>query len=414
MLGKFVWFVAVRYFRAKKNEKLVSVISAFSLLGVTIGVAALIVVMAVMKGFHNEFVKNIIGLDGTIAITATSGYIQNPDEVKEQLAGKDYISYIANGVTGKALAMGNNASGGALIRGISLEDLEHKNQILRNVISGDFDDFTCNDCVALGHELAYSLNAKVGDKIRLISTNIISTAFGSMPRSKEFSVIAIFSSGMYEYDKVTALMPVMAAQKFLSLGEAVNLVEIYTKNPDLAVINGRDIQKIIGGGFRVKSWQQSNMQFLNALATERIAMFTILSLIILVAAFNIISSLFMLVKDKTKDIAILKTIGASQLQIMLIFVCNGMFIGIIGTTFGVLVGTSFAYNIQSIRAFLERITDAKLFDAAIYFLYNLPSDVRGEDVAMIALLAVGLCFVATLYPSYKASKLNPVDALRYE
>lgn len=414
MLGKFVWLVAVRYFRAKKNEKLVSVISAFSLLGVTIGVAALIVVMSVMKGFHNEFVKNIIGLDGTIAITATSGYIQNPEEVKAQLAGKDYISYIASGVTGKALAMGNNASGGALIRGISLEDLEYKNQILRNIISGDFDDFTCTDCVALGHELAYSLNAKVGDKVRLISTNIISTAFGSMPRSKEFSVIAIFSSGMYEYDKVTALMPIPAAQKFLSLPDAVNLIEIYTKNPDLAMVNGRDIQKTIGGGFRVKSWQQSNMQFLNALATERIAMFTILSLIILVAAFNIISSLFMLVKDKIKDIAILKTIGASQLQIMLIFVCNGMFIGIIGTTFGVLVGTSFAYNIQSIRAFLEKITNTKLFDAAIYFLYNLPSEVRGEDVVMIALLAVGLCFVATLYPSYKASKLNPVDALRYE
>lgn len=414
MLNNFILTIAIRYFRAKKNEKFVSVISGFSLLGVTIGVAALIVVMSVMKGFHNEFVKNIIGLNGDITINSINRSIDNYEAIKEKLLTKDYILRIAPTASGQALALGTKTNSGVIIRGMDIKDLKYKKQIIQNVIAGQFADFFGKDAVALGHELAHTLGIKVGNKIKLISPNVIATAFGSMPRSKEFKVIAIFSSTMYDYDAATVLMPLQAAQNFLSLDNNINLVEVYTKHPEQGIFKARDIQKTLGEEFKVISWQQSNLQFLNALTIERVAMFTILSLIIVVAAFNIISSLFMLVKDKTKDIAILKTIGASQKQIMLIFICNGMFVGLIGTSLGVILGISFAHNIQTIRGYLEQITGTKIFDAAIYFLYNLPSEVRFEDVILVSSLSIILCFCATIYPSYKASKLNPVEALRYE
>jgi len=219
---------------------------------------------------------------------------------------------------------------------------------------------------------------------------------------------------MYDYDSATILMPLTAAQNFLSFGEEINLIELTTLNPSNAELYSWEIQKLLGSELKVTSWQKSHLQFLNALAVERIAMFTILSLIIMVAAFNIVSSLFMLVKDKTSDIAILRTIGASTKQIMLIFICNGMLIGLLGTISGIIIGTSFAYNIESIRNILEKITGTKIFEAAIYFLYTLPSEVRIEDISLISAISIVLCFCATIYPSYKAAKLNPVDALRYE
>lgn len=415
MLDKFVLLVAIRYFRAKKNEKFVSLISGFSLLGVIIGVAALIIVMSVMNGFHRELTKNIIGLNGDITITSINRYITNYDDAKHQLSKLTYIKAIVPCILGQALAIGPRTNSGALIKGISLSDLQWKSAILNNVVSGQFSSFTENNVIAVGNELAYLMGAKVNHRIKLISPNTISTAFGSMPRSKEFTVTAIFNSGMYDYDIATILMPITAARKFLSLNEnIINVIEVYTQYPEQAEIFAQEIQEILGQEFKVTSWQRSNRQFLNALAIERIAMFTILSLIIVVAAFNIISSLVMLVKDKTKDIAILRTIGASKQQIMLIFICNGMFIGVIGTIIGSVLGFSFAYNIDNIRLYLEHLTDTKIFDAAIYFLYSLPSDVKLKDVTLVSSLSIFLCFVATIYPAYSASRLNPIDALRYE
>ncbi|HJD64400.1 MAG TPA: lipoprotein-releasing ABC transporter permease subunit [Rickettsia endosymbiont of Sericostoma sp.] len=412
--NNFILKVAVRYFRAKKNEKFVSIISGFSLIGVTIGVAALIVVMSVMNGFHYELTKNIIGLNGDISITPLSRFIANYDEINKKLLSKNYIKHISPSVVGQALALGNRANSGAVIKGIDLSELKYKNQILQNVNTGDFADFSGKDVVAIGNELAYNLGIQAGDKIKLISPNSISTAFGSMPRSKEFMVVATFTSGAYDYDAATILMPLIAAQNFLSFGEVINLIEVITIEPSNAGIYAWEIQNILGSKLRVISWQKSHLQFLNALAVERVAMFTILSLIIMVAAFNIVSSLFMLVKDKTSDIAVLRTIGASTRQIMLIFICNGMFIGVPGTVLGIILGTSFAYNIQSIKNILEKITGTKIFEAAIYYLYSLPSKVKMEDITLVASISIVLCFCATIYPAYKAAKLNPVDALRYE
>ncbi|MCC8399872.1 MAG: lipoprotein-releasing ABC transporter permease subunit [Rickettsia endosymbiont of Platyusa sonomae] len=412
--NNFILKVAVRYFRAKKNERFVSIISGFSLIGVTIGVAALIVVMSVMNGFHYELTKNIIGLNGDISITPVSRSIANYDEINKKLLSKNYIKHISPSVVGQALALGNRANSGAVIKGIDLSELKYKNQILQNVNAGDFTDFSGKDVVAIGNELAYNLGIQAGDKIKLISPNSISTAFGSMPRSKEFMVVATFTSGAYDYDAATILMPLIAAQNFLSFGEVINLIEVITIEPSNAEVFAWEIQNILGSKLRVISWQKSHLQFLNALAVERVAMFTILSLIIMVAAFNIVSSLFMLVKDKTSDIAVLRTIGASTRQIMLIFICNGMFIGVPGTVLGIILGTSFAYNIQSIKNILEKITGTKIFEAAIYYLYSLPSKVKMEDITLVASVSIVLCFCATIYPAYKAAKLNPVDVLRYE
>lgn len=414
MIDRFIFTLSLRYFRAKKNEKFVSIISGISLAGIAIGVAALIIVMSVMNGFHIELTNNIVGLNGDLNITPMGKVIESHKSVQERVEKHPFVTKTTPLVVGQALALGNASNSGVIIRGIDAADLKHKGEILQNVFDGSFSEYYGNNVVAVGSELARNLGLFAGSQVKMIAPNLLSTAFGSMPRSKDFTVVAVFNSGLFDYDAATILMPLSAAQKFLSMGDAINFLEVKISDRDLAVENTRILQKDLGYAVKVSSWTQDNKQFLSALEVERTAMFMILSLIILVAAFNIISSLFMTVKDKTKDIAILRTIGASKNQVMSIFILNGMLVGTIGTIAGVILGLLFSYNINNIRGILEKISGTRIFDPAIYFLYNLPSVVRISDVALVAGLALIISFLATIYPAFRAASLNPVEAMRYE
>ncbi len=413
MSYKFAIKVAIRYFIAKKNERLVSFIAKFSLLGVAIGVAALIVVMAVMNGFRIELSKNIVGLNSDITITSVNKSIADPTEVIGTLSKFKFVKNVIPTVVGHGLAIGPRASLGVVIKGMNLADVISRPQISQNVSFGRLVEFNDKGNIVIGAELAANLGVGVGDYVKLVSAQMISTAFGSLPRTKDFRVAAVFSSGVYDFDIGTVLMPIESALAFLSLHN-VNIIEVSTNDSDNAIELSKIISQELDEDLRVSNWQTQFSQIFNALKIERIAMMTILSLIVLVAAFNIISSLFMLVKDKTHDIAILRTMGASKRDIMAIFVMNGMMIGFIGTFIGVVLGAGFAYNIDSIKGFLETLTGVQIFEAALYLLYHLPAKIEVLDVVIISSISLLLCFLASIYPSYRAAKIDPVEAMRYE
>lgn len=413
MCFKFSRKIAFRYFFAKKNEFLVSFISKFSLIGVTIGVAALIVVMAVMNGFREELSKNIIGLNSDITISPYGRHIENPDNLISKIKQVNFVKDVTPLASGQGLAISDRNSLGIIIKGFRLGDLNKKHQIKDNIMNGDITSLNSKSNIIIGSELAASLGVTIGSRIKLISSQVISTAFGSVPRTKDFTIAGIFSSGMYDFDMATVIMNKETALAFLSLQD-INLIEVSTNNPDNASVFSRELFEYLDEDLNISNWQVQFGQFFNALKIERITMMTILSLIILVAAFNIISSLFILVKDKSHDIAILKTMGASNSDIMIIFMINGLMIGLIGTSLGILLGLGFAYNIDSIRLFLESITGIHFFEAALYFLYHLPVKVEISYVIITSFISITLCFLATIYPAYRAAKLDPVEAMRYE
>ncbi len=408
------FLIAKRILKSKSKESFISVISAFSFLGVAIGVAALIIVLAVMNGFHIELVDKILGTTGHIVVQPFNKRISNYEELKDKLLEVDFVESAYPLLESQVMVSNDNRNFGAILKGITLDDLNDKEMVSQNIVFGNLDDFDEANSVVLGAELAAKLGVTVGSKIMIISPQASPTVIGLIPRHKIYNVVALFKAGIYQYDATSIFLNLEAASKYLSAGNSIDKIELYVNDPQNARKLSRKIMQIVEGKYRVNDWQTADLSFFNALEIERTVMFTILALIILVAAFNIISSLIMLVKDKTHEIAILRTIGAKRSMILRIFFLCGASIGFFGTLFGVVLGVTFALNIDKIKNLLESITGATLFDPVIYYLSNLPAHVEFSDISRVVLLSLGLCFLATIYPAIRASKLEPVEALRYE
>lgn len=406
--------IAWRYMRARRAEGFISVIAGFSLLGIALGVATLIIVLSVMNGFRIELLDRILGLNGHIAVVSSSGTFSDYNPLADRVRVVDGVLSVTPLVEGQILATNRGRSSGAVVRGLTPEDLASRSSIADNIRLGSLAGFRGEDAIVLGSRLARTLGAVPGDRVTLVSPNGTVTAFGTVPRLQAYTVVATFEVGMFEFDSSFIFMPLEAAQQYFRLGDTVNQLEVFVANPDDLLRQRLAIGAVLDPEQRLFDWQQSNSTFFNALQVERNVMFLILTLIILVAAFNIISSLIMLVKDKGSAIAILRTVGASRGAIMRIFFIVGASIGVVGTLAGTVLGLLFAHNIETLRRGIESLTGNDLFAAEIYFLSQLPAEVDNGEVIMVVCMALGLSVLATLYPSWRASRLDPVEALRNE
>ena len=414
MFSAVEWMIAWRYMRARRAEGFISVIAGFSLLGIALGVATLIIVLSVMNGFRIELLDRILGLNGHIAVVSSAGAVSDYNPLAERVRVVDGVLSVTPLVEGQILATSGGRAAGALVRGLTPEDLSSRPSIAGNIRSGSLDNFSGADAIVLGSRLARTLGVIAGDKVTLVSPKGTVTAFGTVPRMQAYRVVATFEVGMFEFDSSFIFMPLKAAQQYFRLGDTVSQLEVFVENPDNLLRQRLAIGAAIDGEHRLFDWQQANRSFFNALQVERNVMFLILTLIILVAAFNIISSLIMLVKDKGSAIAILRTVGASRGTIMRVFFIVGAGIGVVGTLSGTILGLLFARNIETLRRSLETLTGTDLFAAEIYFLSQLPAEVDSGEVVMVVCMALGLSVLATLYPSWRASRLDPVEALRNE
>jgi lipoprotein-releasing system permease protein len=414
MFSPVEWMIALRYMRARRAEGFISVIAGFSLMGIALGVATLIIVLSVMNGFRGELLDRILGLNGHIAVVSTSGPLSDYDSLAERVRTVDGVLSVTPLVEGQILATNGGRSAGALVRGLTPEALAARPSIAGNIRLGSLSQFGAGDGVVMGSRLARSLGVRAGDKVTLVSPRGTVTAFGTVPRMQAYRVVATFEVGMFEFDSTFIFMPLEAAQQYFRLGDTVNQLEVFVDDPDAFQRQRFDIAGVVGPGHRLFDWQQANSSFFNALQVERNVMFLILTLIILVAAFNIISSLIMLVKDKGAAIAILRTVGASRGMVMRVFFIVGTSIGVVGTIAGAILGLLFSENIEVIRRWIESLTGTELFAAEIYFLSQLPAEVDPGEVVMVISMALGLSILATIYPSWRASRLDPVEALRNE
>jgi lipoprotein-releasing system permease protein len=410
----FEWMLSLRYLRARRREGFISVIAGFSFLGIMLGVATLIIVMAVMNGFRHELLEKILGLNGHLLIQPLEKPLTDWQEVAARVAKVPGIRLAAPIVEGQALASSPFNAGGVLVRGIRLADLEKLPSIAKNIKQGSLEGFDEGRGLAIGRRLADELSLRAGDNITLVAPRGAVTPMGTMPRIKVYKIAAVFEIGMSEYDSAFVFMPLKEAQAYFNRSGDVTAIEVYTDDPDRVDNYRKAVQDAAKRPIFMIDWRQRNATFFTALQVERNVMFLILTLIVLVAALNIVSGLIMLVKDKGQDIAILRTMGATQGAIMRVFLITGAAIGVVGTLVGLGLGVVISLNIENLRQFLSWLTNTELFSPELYFLSHMPADMDTGETVAVVVMALTLSLLATLYPSWRAARLDPVEALRYE
>ncbi len=405
--------VAWRYLRSKKAEGFVSVIAGFSFAGIMLGVATLIIVMSVMNGFRAELFSRILGLGGHMNVYSQAGALYDYQALADDVLKINGVQGVTPIIEGQTLLSYRTSATGVVVRGMSKEDFQSRETLFGGIRAGDIDDFE-GFKVGIGTVLAQKYGLGIGDQVTLTSPVLKTTPFGTVPTQRKFDIALIFDVEMYEYNSGFVFMPLDAAQKFFQFKGTVSSLEVFLGEPERLDDIRRNVELRMNGRAGVYDWRDMNKSFFNALEVERNVMFLILSLIILVAAFNIISSMIMLVKDKGHDIAIMRTMGATRGNMMRIFMLTGASIGFIGTIVGAAIGIAFAMNIETIRMFLESLTGFSLWDAEIRFLSEIPAKIDWEEVLGVLGMAFALSILATLYPAWRAARLDPVEALRYE
>ena len=412
--SRFEWMLSLRYLRARRKEGFISVIAGFSFIGILLGVATLIIVMAVMNGFRQELLEKILGLNGHLLVQPLDAPLTDFEAVAERISKIPGIRLAAPVVEGQALASSPFGSSGVLVRGWRGADLRKLPSIADNLKQGTLAGFDEGQGVLIGRRLADQLTVHAGETVTLVAPRGAVTPMGTMPRIKTYKIAGVFEIGMSEYDLGFMFMPLTEAQAYFNRSGDVTAIEIYVDNPDQVDYYRKQIAEAAGRPIFIVDWRQRNATFFNALQVERNVMFLILTLIVLVAALNIVSGLIMLVKDKGPDIAIMRTRGATQGAIMRIFLITGASIGVVGTLVGLLAGVIICRNIEAIRQFLSWLTSTELFPPTLYFLSRLPADMDLAETTAVVVMALALSLLATLYPSWRAARLDPVEALRYE
>ena len=410
----FEWLISLRYLRARRQEGFISVNAAFSFLGIMLGVATLIIVMAVMNGFRKELLDKILGLNGHLLIQPMESPLTDWEQVAERVGQVPGIRLAAPIVEGQALASSPFNAAGVLLRGVRAADLMKLPSVANNIKQGTLDGFDDSQSVAIGRRLADQLSVRSGDNVTLVAPRGAITPMGTTPRIKSYRIGAVFEIGMSEYDAAFVFMPLPEAQAYFNRNGDVTAIEVYTDNPDQVDHFRKSISEAAKRPIYMVDWRQRNATFFNALQVERNVMFLILTIIVLVAAFNITSGLIMLVKDKGRDIGILRTMGVTQGAIMRVFMVTGASVGVVGTFVGFLLALLVCLNIESIRRFVSWLTNTELFSPELYFLSKLPADLDGRETTAVVVMALVLSLLATLYPAWRAARLDPVEALRYE
>ena len=407
--------IALRYIKSRRAEGFISISAWFSLIGIMLGVATLIVVMSVMNGFRIELVDRILGINGHLIVYKNNGTeISNYNQVVKQILDTENVVAVTPHLEGQALAKTKDTVSGVIVRGTHWSDLPAKKLLWKSLDKSTVENFKNNKRIIVGYRLGQRLNLDIGDYISLMSPNGMETALGILPIKQNFVIGGFFDIGMYEYDNNFIFIPWQKAENFLSTVDIAHGIEIFLSDQKLTSVVYDNLRLKLDDSFIIVDWKKRNSSFMNALAVEKNVMFLILTLIIIVAAFNIVSSMIMLVQTKKSDIALMRTMGASKYLIIRIFILTGSIIGVLGTLMGAITGVVVAYNIESVRKFITSVLEQELFSAKIYFLSNLPSKINFNEVIVVIFISISLTLIASIFPAWKASKISPAEALRYE